>query len=233
MIGIIGAMAQEVAILKEQLQNRQLIEHYEHQFYTGQLGEQEVVVVQSGIGKVNAAIVVPLLKMLFEVDYIINTGSAGALDSALSIGDVVIAHSLVYHDVDVTSFGYKYGQMAGMPEAYYPDSQLQSLAKEASHHIGIEPYVGMIVSGDQFVAGAEERQAILEKLPFARACEMESTAIAQACYQFDIPFIIIRAISDQADGQAHLSFDEFLEVASQSSATLVMYLVEQIGTLTK
>lgn len=228
MIGIIGAMAEEVEILKDSIVDMEEKVYYGHTFYQGLLQNQSCVVVQSGIGKVNASIVIPLLKMYFDVKIIINTGSAGALDSALKIGDIVIAHSLTYHDVDVTHFGYQYGQMAGMPEIYYPDSSLVRQAQEACRKINIEPYIGLITSGDSFIGTNIQKQTILDLIPRARACEMESTAIAQTCYRMDIPFVIIRSISDTANDEASLSFDQFLHIASRASATIVLQLLEDL-----
>lgn len=228
MIGIIGAMAEEIQILKEKLEHAELTQAYGYDFYLGLLAGKEVVLVQSGIGKVNATITVSLLKQIFDVDVIINTGSAGALDTALEIGDVLIAHSLIYHDVNLTAFDYDIGQMAGMPAQFYPDTELMRLAQESSRQMGYEPYIGLIVSGDQFISQSLQKKEILNKFPKARACEMESTAIAHTCYSMDIPFLIIRAISDAADGSASMDFDEFIHLASQNSAKLVEKTIEKL-----
>lgn len=221
-------MEEEVFTLRDIMENREEIELHGQVFYLGLIEGHEVVLVQSGIGKVNAAIVVTLMKQIFDIEFVINTGSAGALDSALEVGDVLIAHSLAYHDVDVTAFGYTYGQMAGMPSAYYPDSELVRLAQESSREMGYEPYLGLIVSGDEFVSSNLSKEKILRHFPKARACEMESTAIAQSANVLQIPFLIIRAISDTAQGDANIDFDEFIITAGRNSALLVQKTLAKI-----
>lgn len=221
-------MEEEVFTLRDLMENREEIKIHGQNFYLGLIEGHEVVLVQSGIGKVNAAIVVTLMKHSFDIDIVINTGSAGALDSALEIGDVLIAHSLAYHDVDVTAFGYTYGQMAGMPEVYYPDSELVRIAQESSREMEYEPYLGLIVSGDEFVSDRLSKNRILHHFPKARACEMESTAIAQAANVLQIPFLIIRAISDTAQGDANVDFDEFIITAGRNSAIMVQKTLAKI-----
>lgn len=225
-IGLIGAMEEEIRELKRVITNQEVIEKYGMEFIKGKLDGKDVVLVQSGIGKVNATITVTLLYQLFDVTHIINTGSAGALDSALSVGDIIIAHSLTYHDVDVTAFNYKLGQMAGMPELYYPDTQLIRTAQAVCRQMEIEPFLGQVVSGDQFVSTQEQKDKILGNFPLARAAEMESTAIAQAAHVLNIPFVIIRAISDSANDEASISFDQFIIAAGKISATMVRETVK-------
>lgn len=225
-IGLIGAMEEEIRELKRVITEQEVIDKYGIEFIKGQLEGKEVILVQSGIGKVNAAIIVTLLYQLFDVTHIVNTGSAGALDSALDVGDIIIAHSLTYHDVDVTAFNYKPGQMAGMPELYYPDTQLIRTAQDVCRQMGIEPFLGQVVSGDQFVSQQESKAYILSKFPLARAAEMESTAIAQAAHVLNIPFVIIRAISDSANEEASVTFDQFILTAGKISATMVQQTVK-------
>ena len=122
-IGIIGAMEEEIRLIKANLSKLKEITHHQVTFYQGYLENREVILVQSGIGKVNATITTVLLVQQFNVDLIINTGTAGGVHKGLKVGDIVIADSLTYHDVDVTGFGYEKGQMAGMPALYYPDLQ--------------------------------------------------------------------------------------------------------------
>ena len=178
MIGIIGAMAEEITLLKEQMRQGEEIYIRKYTFIKGILSGKPVVLVESGIGKVNAAVVASILIQEFKVDYLINTGTAGAIDPGLRVEDTVIAHSLTYHDVDVTGFGYKLGQMAGMPDLYYPDLGLVRLAQEVIRELGQEPIIGQIVSGDQFIHSPQSIKDIRSHFPKARACEMESTAIA-------------------------------------------------------
>ncbi|AXY25959.1 5'-methylthioadenosine/S-adenosylhomocysteine nucleosidase [Suicoccus acidiformans] len=225
-IGIIGAMEEEIRVLKTRIHDVDIVRYQNIDHYVGRIGEHEVVLVESGIGKVNATISVTLLKEHFNVDAIINSGSAGAIDAGLKVGDIVIAHSLSYHDVDVTGFGYQLGQMAGMPEAYYSDTELMRTAQAACRQAGVEPILGLIVSGDQFIDSQEEIQRIQASFPKARACEMESTAIAQACHQLGLPFVIIRAISDQADGDAPMTFDEFILMVGKVTSDIVFRTIE-------
>lgn len=224
-IGLIGAMKEEIRIIKENLVDLESFDIAQFTFFQGRLGSQKVVLVESGIGKVNAALSVALLVHHFEVDFVINTGSAGAADPGLKVGDIVIARSIVHHDVDVTGFGYKKGQMAGMPEEYFPHLEAITLAKKVCRLLGIEPVLGQIASGDQFVNDAAHVKNIRRDFPTVRAVEMESAAIAQAAYVLEVPCLIIRSISDAADSEAAITFDEFIILAAANSAQLVMSFI--------
>lgn len=224
-IGIIAAMDQEMALLKQNLINQQEETIGGMQFLQGSLNGTKVVLLKSGIGKVNAAIGATLMIERYQVDCIINTGSAGAVDPGLQVGDVVIAHSLIYHDVDVTAFGYKPGQMADMPDLYYPDTGLVRDIQTAVRRLGVEPVVGQIISADEFVSHPDRLKEIRNTFKTARACEMESTAIAQVCYVLNTPFAIVRAISDTADMDAAIDFDDFIVLAGNQSAKMVMELL--------
>lgn len=227
-IGIIGAMEEEIRLLKNLMENLQEISLHGKVFFEGRLANKNVVLVQSGIGKVNAALITALLVECCNVDSIINTGTAGALQHGLKVGDIVIADSLSHHDVDVTAFGYKLGQMAGMPEDYRSNKDLVLIAQKASHRLGKEAKVGQIVSGDQFINDSEHVNQIKANFSVALACEMESAAIAQAAYVLEKPFVIIRAISDSADEKASMSFDEFVVHAGKASAELVHEMIKLI-----
>lgn len=224
-VGIIAAMDQEMALLKQHLFNYQTETIGGMEFLQGTLNGVDVVLLKSGIGKVNAAVGATLMIDRYHVDYVLNTGSAGAVDPGLKVGDVVIAHSLTYHDVDVTAFGYEPGQMAGMPELYYPDTGLLRTLQAAARQTGIEPVVGQIVSADEFVSHPDRIEAIRDTFKTARACEMESTAIAQVCHVLETPFAIVRSISDTADMDAAIDFDEFIVIAGNKSAKMVMALL--------
>lgn len=228
-IGIIGAMDEEIQHLLAAMSERSDHLIYGFTFYEGMIGQQSVVIVRSGIGKVNASVTAVLLVEKFEVDFVMNTGTAGGLDEGLAVGDVVIAQALVHHDVDVTGFGYQVGQMAGMPEVYYPDPQGIQALRQAARTLEIEPVVGLIASGDQFVNDPEEVAEIRGNFPTVRAVEMESAAIAQALYLLRIPFVIVRCISDAGDQKATLSFDEFLVLAGSVSAQIVLTFIDQVS----
>lgn len=228
MIGIIGAMEEEVTILKNKLTQLSEISVAHVKFYTGILKDREVVITQSGIGKVNAAISTTLLINKFKPDNIINTGSAGALDESLNVGDVLISDDVKYHDADATAFGYEYGQVPQMPVAFQSSKPLIEKVSQVVQQQQLTAKVGLIVSGDSFIGSVEQRQKIKKAFPNAMAVEMEATAIAQTCYQFNVPFVVVRAVSDLANGEAEMSFEAFLEKAAVSSSQTVEALVSQL-----
>lgn len=221
-IGIIGAMAQEVEILRSYMQELKVIEIAGCIIYEGQINNTEVALLQSGIGKVAAAVGTTLLLQLAKPDIVINTGSAGGLDSNLEVGDIVISTEVRHHDVDVTAFGYEKGQLPANPPAFLPDGQLVDLALKESQKMGLNAVSGLICSGDLFVNSVEIIDRIRGDFPNVVAVEMEAAAIAQVCHAFGVPFIVIRAISDVADKVSHLSFDEFLPLAAEKSSTVVL-----------
>ncbi|QHK39045.1 5'-methylthioadenosine/S-adenosylhomocysteine nucleosidase [Staphylococcus aureus] len=228
MIGIIGAMEEEVTILKNKLTQLSEISVAHVKFYTGILKDREVVITQSGIGKVNAAISTTLLINKFKPGIIINTGSAGALDESLNVGDVLISDDVKYHDADATAFGYEYGQVPQMPVAFQSSKPLIEKVSQVVQQQQLTAKVGLIVSGDSFIGSVEQRQKIKKAFPNAMAVEMEATAIAQTCYQFNVPFVVVRAVSDLANGEAEMSFEAFLEKAAVSSSQTVEALVSQL-----
>lgn len=227
-IGIIGAMAQEVEILQAALTDKTTWEQAGAKFYQGIIDDQEVIVVESGIGKVLASITTSLLIQKYDVDVIINTGSAGGIGQGLAVGDVVLSDQVAYHDVDVTGFGYEYGQLpAGMPLYYEASQELIQAFEQAAKEAELNTKTGLIVTGDTFVNSSEKVQEILSHFPQALACEMEGAAIAQTARQFNVPFIIIRAMSDTAEEEATQSFDEFIIEAGRRSAEMVLAYIRQ------
>lgn len=226
--GIIAAMPQELKILVEHLQDKVEVAVLGRTYYQGRIGQHEVVLVQSGIGKVMSAMSVAILTDRFAVDAIVNTGSAGAVADGIAIGDVVVATHLAYHDVDVTAFGYAYGQMAGQ-ELYYPADQvlLEQLTGVLAEQ-EITSHQGLIVTGDSFIAGQDKIASIKEHFPEVLAVEMEGAAIAQAAVNTGKPFLVIRAMSDTARGDANITFDEFIIQAGERSAQTLIALLEQV-----
>lgn len=204
MIGIIGAMDEEVAALKEAMETEETVERAGMTFLKGTLCGKDVTVVRSGIGKVNAGICAQVLVSEFQADVLINTGIAGSLDARIDIGDMVISTDALYHDMDATSFGYPLGEVPRMGLLAFPaDERLVRLAAEANAEANpdIHTFTGRVVSGDQFVASDEVKSRILEN--FGGLCtEMEGAAIAHAAYLNKVSCVIIRAISDKADGSA-------------------------------
>lgn len=226
-IGIIGAMEQEVSILKNALTNLEQVNKANCTFFSGELNGVEVVLLQSGIGKVAAAIGTSILLDEYQPDVVINTGSAGGFDASLNLGDVVISTEVRHHDADVTAFGYEIGQMAGQPAAFSADNKLMDIAEQALAQMEDKHAVrGLICTGDAFVCTAERQAFIRQHFPGVIAVEMEAAAIAQTCHQFNVPFVVVRAISDVADKESPMSFEEFLPLAAQSSSEMVIKMVD-------
>lgn len=217
-LGIICAMEEELRTLVENLDNASKITRHGYVFHTGSIGRHEVVLVQSGIGKVMSAMAVTLLVDVFSVDGIINTGSAGAVNHELKIGDVVVADKLAYHDVDVTAFGYAFGQMAQQPLYFESSKYFVSELKKAIEN----PVVGLITSSDSFISSDGRIAEIKKHFPDVLAVEMEGASIAQAATALKKPFVIIRAMSDTASHDANVKFDEFIIEAGRKSAQTLM-----------
>ena len=227
-IGIIGAMEVEVEILKKNISLKRTIKKASMEFFEGTIEGTDVVVVRSGIAKVNAGICVQILVDLFDVTHVINTGVAGSLDAKINIGDIVLSTDACYHDVDATVFGYKKGEVPQLGTAsFVADEKLREVAKKAiktaAADIGV--FEGRVCSGDQFISSKEIKDNI--KKDFDGMCtEMEGAAIAQGCFLNNIPFLIIRAISDKADGSDIVDYPVFEEKAAKDCAALVIELIK-------
>jgi len=229
-IGIIGAMEQEVALLKQQLTDAQTLKVANFEFYHGKLGGTEVVLVQSGIGKVTAAIATTLLIQLFKPRAVINTGSAGGFDPNLKVGDIVISSEVRHHDVDVTAFGYEIGQVPRLPAAFVADSALVSAAEQSIQQLGFcQTRIGLITTGDVFMCDPERIAKTRQQFPTMLAVEMEGAAIAQTCYQLATPFVVIRSLSDIAGQESPTSFEAYLEVASRNSSAMVNAMIAKLA----
>jgi adenosylhomocysteine nucleosidase len=199
------------------------------EFSTGRLNGADVILLKSGIGKVNAAMSTAILLERFRPDYVINTGSAGGFLSTLNVGDVVISNEVVHHDVDVTAFGYEYGQVPGMPARYKADETLVKIAEQNAKQIkDIQVVTGLIATGDSFMNDPARVEFVRGKFPDLCAVEMEAAAIAQVCTQFAVPFVIIRALSDIAGKESDVSFEQFLDTAAKHSADLVLSIVSSL-----
>ncbi len=230
MLGIIGAMDEEVAKIKEHMTEIEVESKASMDFYKGLLNGKEAVVVRSGIGKVNAAICTQILADDFHVDAVINTGIAGSLNKDINIGDIVLSTDTLEHDMDAVSFGYPLGQIPRMDTlSFQADEKLRKAAMDACQKVlpNITAFEGRIVSGDQFVSSKEKKDWLVEN--FGGYCtEMEGAAIAHAAYLNRIPFLIIRAISDKADDSASMDYPAFEAMAIQNSVTLIL---EMAGNL--
>lgn len=229
-IGIIGAMEEEVASLKESMNIEETVEYASMQFCKGILCGKNVVIVRSGIGKVNAGICAQILADKFNADVLINTGIAGSLDAAIDIGDMVISTDLVEHDMDATIFGDPLGQVPRMDTFAFPaDPVLVEKAVAANEAVNpdIKTFTGRIVSGDQFVSSSEVKEKLVKNFG-AKCTEMEGAAIAHAAYLNKISCVIIRAISDKADNSATMDYPTFEKKAIEHSVRLVRDLLPRI-----
>lgn len=227
--GIIGAMEPEVAILKKQLVDAKTTEVGGYTFYQGQLAGNDVVIVQSGIGKVAAALATAFLISEFQPDYVVNTGSAGGFEQSLKVGDIVISSEVRYHDVDVTAFGYEIGQLPANPAAYIPHPMLVDAAKSGIAQLSdIQTLVGLITTGDTFMTKDDDIAKARKNFPTMAAVEMEGAAIAQTCHQLKTPFVVIRSMSDIAGKESPTSFEAYLETASVNSSQLVLNMLNSL-----
>ncbi|WNC70353.1 5'-methylthioadenosine/S-adenosylhomocysteine nucleosidase [Thalassotalea nanhaiensis] len=227
--GIIGAMEPEVAILKAKLENFAEYQHAGYNFFTGDIDGTEVVLVQSGIGKVASALATVLMIEKFSPDYIVNTGSAGGFEQTLKVGDIVISSEVRHHDADVTAFGYEIGQLPGMPAAFVPHPTLVTAAQAGIDKlVGIKTLTGLITTGDTFMTKDDDIAKARANFPTMAAVEMEGAAIAQTCHQFNVPFVVIRSMSDIAGKESPTSFEEYLETASVNSSELVINMLNEL-----
>ena len=230
MIGIIGAMEEEVKLLRKELSERKDEERGGLLFSYGRLFGKELAVVRSGIGKVNAGACTQLLLDRCHPDCIINTGIAGSLDNEINIGDIVLSEDAVQYDVDATHFGYRLGEIPRSGRLSFPASRrLLEIAMEENRRANpeIRGIAGRVCSGDRFVSDPETKRWIREQFQ-GKCCEMEGAAIAQIAWQNSCPFLIVRAISDKADQSAILDYPAFEKEAIMHSVRLVRAMVRRI-----
>ncbi|WP_419959078.1 5'-methylthioadenosine/S-adenosylhomocysteine nucleosidase [Psychrobacillus sp. BM2] len=228
-IAIIGAMEEEVELLRNEIENPTTKTIANSEFTNGTYKNHEVVLLKSGIGKVNAAMTTSILLSEYKPDYVINTGSAGGYDPNLEVGAIVISDEVRHHDVDVTAFGYEIGQVPQLPAAFKADEHLMKLAEDAVYEIGEHPAAtGLIATGDIFMHDPAKVEQVRNQFPQMKACEMEAAAVAQVCHQFEVPFVVIRALSDIAGKESSISFDEFLPIAAKHSTQVVLHVIENL-----
>jgi adenosylhomocysteine nucleosidase len=229
-IGIIGAMPEEVSQLIEQMQDVKKNTIAGMDFYDGILWDKKAVVVKSGIGKVNMAACTQILASTYQVDALINTGVAGGLYGPINIGDIVLSSDTLQHDMDATGFGYDLGVIPQMEQSvFYGDQLLIEKAKEACEEVNpeISVYVGRVVSGDQFISSDEKKKFLIEQFD-GYCAEMEGAAMAQVAHLNQIPFVVIRAISDKADHSATMNYNEFEEQAIIHTVRLLKAMFAKI-----
>ena len=230
-IGIIGAMEIEVESLKAEMTVDRTLTKANMEFYEGKIGTAEVVVVKSGICKVNAALCVQILVDDFKVTHVINTGAAGSLDARIDIGDFVVSTDAVYHDVNATIFGYKKGEIPQTGRLEFPADpwMIENIKKAAARaEITGKLWDGRICSGDQFISDKSVKDEIQKEFG-GLCCEMEGCGIAQACFLNNVPFVILRAISDKADGSDIMDYPEFEKKAAHDCAALTQSFLRCIG----
>lgn len=229
-IGIIGAMEEEVAQLQEKMQDAAVTERAGLKFHQGNLEGREAVVVRSGVGKVNAAICAQILVDAFSVDAIINTGIAGSLDASIDIGDIVVSTDAIQYDVHAEIWGYAPGEIPRMLLQSFPASEeLIALAQEACREeipeIGC--HRGRVLTGDSFISDNAVKEKIISI--YGGSCvEMEGAAIAQAAHVNGVPWVVLRAISDKADGSATVDYEQFEATAIRNSVQLTLGILRKM-----
>ena len=228
-LGIIGAMSVEVEALKAKMENTDVQIHAGSEYYAGMLEGIPAVVVQCGVGKVNAALCAQILCSIYGVSHLVNTGIAGSLDAQLDICDLVVSEDAMYHDFTVTAFGYPYGKVPGMNVIAFPaDPMLIKLAYAAAEAVNPgHTKVGRVASGDQFVCDKSVKDGIIANTQ-ALCTEMEGAAIAHTAYRNGVPFVILRAISDKADGSAEMDYPAFETLAAHRCAEVTCHLARAL-----
>ena len=224
MTGIIAAVIEEAEAIKKEIENIKEIVINEISFFTGKFNEKEIVFVQSGIGKVNAAITATLLIEKFNVKEVIFSGVAGSLDARLKIGDVVIGRDIVQHDVDATAFGYKMGQIPQMKEwAFESDKDLIEKTVKINN-INHQILLGRILTGDQFISKKDVKIQLGKDFD-ALCVDMESGAVAQVCTRLGIKFLIIRSISDSITDDSGMEYISFVKLAAENSKKILKKII--------
>ncbi len=234
-IGIIGAMEKEVAGLIPALSNSQATTIAGLTFYHGKLGQNSVVIVQCGVGKVNAALCTQILIDHFKINAVINTGIAGGIDPKVAIGDIVIATTALQHDVNATAVGYQPGQIPGLGQLSFPaDPTLQEAAKKATTEVvgSAKTHLGIIATGDEFIASSERKDYLFTTFN-ALCAEMEGAAIAQVAFLNQLPYSIIRIMSDQADNSAMIDINLFADEVIPSLNEIVIKMIKAYSVCSK
>jgi len=225
-IGIIGAIDQEIKIFKKVIIDKQVKNIGQFQIYIGKFKKNNIFLIKSGIGKVSASIAAMILINFFKINIIINSGSAGSLHPELKIGDIIIPNKLCYYDVNLINFGYARGQIPQYPKTFKINKNLYHVLIETAIKFNFKFATGLLITGDSFVRGENFINKLKLQFSYAIAVEMESTAIAQVCYQFNIPLIVVKSISDLSDTQATSNFNKNISLASLQSFNLVQLILE-------
>jgi adenosylhomocysteine/aminodeoxyfutalosine nucleosidase len=227
-IAIMGAMREEIEPILETIGHYTSEEHAGNVYYTAEYAGHELVIAYSKIGKVFSALSASVMLERYGAQALLFSGVAGGISPQLKIGDLIMAKGLCQHDVDITAFGHPDGFIPESSVMIETDDALRSLASEIAIDMGVDLYEGIIATGDQFVASAE-RKGWIEKTFHADALEMEGASVACVCHNFGVPFFVLRAISDTADGEAGIDFDTFLKSSAQVSAKFILEMVKRLG----
>ncbi len=227
MIGIIGAMTVETAAIVDMLENKKTEIISGREYHSGKLFGRDAVVCTCGIGKVFAAICAEAMILNYRPDILINTGVAGALSDTLSVTDVVVSSAVVQHDMDTSPIGDPVGLISGINKIYFEaDAAAADKIESIVRGLGIRAERGVVASGDQFIAGKEAKDKIKSLFPDAACCEMEGGAIGHCAYVNGVPFVVVRAISDKADGTGNMDYLEFCDVAAKNSIKVISEFVK-------
>ena len=226
-IAIIAAMDEEVESIKRLMVDISIKEIYESQFIMGKLNNKKLVLVKCGVGKVNAAMTTQILIDNFDIEYVINVGTAGSLNDNIEIGDLVIAEKLVQHDFDITVFGHEKGYITNIGKYFYSDKSLIEKAKFTIEQMNekFNQHIGIIATGDIFVQNIDVKNRIKEEFN-AECVEMEGAAIAQVCTLDKVPFIVIRAISDKPNGNNNIVFETYLQMVCERYAKFIDFFIK-------
>lgn len=227
-IAIMGAMREEIDPILDAVGHYTSEEYAGNVFYRANYAGHEIILAYSKIGKVFSAITASVMIDHFGATQLLFSGVAGGISKELKIGDLIMASALCQHDVDIVAFGHPYGFIPEGSVMIESSSELRSLATEVAVDMGIDLYEGIIATGDQFVA-SRERKEWIESTFNADALEMEGASVACVCYSFGIPFFVLRAISDTADGSADVDFDTFLQSSAKVSAAFILEMVKRLG----
>lgn len=227
--GIICAMPEEIKELTARLSDKQVETIGGKDYLQGKISNQQIVLVESGIGKVEAGIATEHLITDFNVDVVINSGSAGGIGQGLHVGDVVISSETAYHDVDARAFDYVYGQLPGKQPRFKASEKWGRVLETAGEQTGLNIKRGLIVSGDQFIASQDAIDQILHYFPEALSSEMEGAAVGQVATDHDVPYVVVRAMSDTGNEDAGVSFDEFIIEAGKRSANMLLQLFADLN----
>ncbi len=230
MLGIIGAMDDEVARLKDMISGLHIVQRAGMEFYKGQIHEKDVVVVKCGVGKVNAAMCTQSMIDIFDVDAIINTGIAGSLDADIDIGDIVLATDTVEHDMDVAALGYAPGVIPDTETSVFDtDKRLIEIAQAATEtaKLDVKVFTGRVVSGDQFISSKDKKEWLVSEFG-GRCAEMEGASIGHVAVLNKVPYLVVRAISDKADDSAQMDYPSFAAKAIDNSVKLMTEVINRL-----